>query len=70
MAPVLEEFKSENNDIEIEEIDIDSEDSRINTFKVMGVPTFIIVDEDGNKIDSRSGFMPKAKFAAFIEGNQ
>lgn len=70
MAPVIEEFKKENKDVEIEDIDIDTEDSRIKEFNVMGVPTFIIVNEDGNKVASRSGFMPKAAFADFIESNK
>ena len=70
MAPMIEEFKQENEDVQIIDIDTDSGDSRQNRYEVMSVPTFIIVDELGNKIDSASGYMTRDMFEGFINKNR
>lgn len=67
MAPTIEAFKQENKDVEIIDIDVDVDEATTKKYKVMGVPTFIVVDEEGNKVASRSGFMTKEMFIGFVE---
>lgn len=70
MAPMIEEFKKENEDVTIIDIDTDSKDSRVDRYGVMSVPTFIIVDELGNKIDEAHGYMTRDMFDGFINKNR
>lgn len=52
----------------IEEIDIDENMEMARTFNVRGVPTMVVVDDDGKVIRTRSGYMNESQLLEFING--
>jgi thioredoxin 1 len=66
MKPVIAEVISERPDLEYVTIDIDTNRDLALQYDVMGVPTFII--EEDNVIKNRvSGAMTKAKFVDALD---
>ena len=64
MKPIIAEVVEENPSIEYVAIDIDENPETARDFGVMGVPSFIVMD-DRDKIHARlTGAMPKAEFVA------
>lgn len=51
----------------IEEIDIDKELELTGQYGVRGVPTMILLDEDGNEVDRYVGAGDKNKLVEFLE---
>lgn len=65
LSKVLEDYKG---DVQIEEIDIDENQELAIKFGVRGVPTCILVDENGGEIRRKSGMMMLNDFEEFIKG--
>ena len=53
----------------MEEIDIDENMDMARQYGVRGVPTCVLVDEDGTVIDTKVGAMSAAQLTAFLEAN-
>ena len=60
----MEDFK----DIEFEALDIEDEenDGIIGKYKIMGVPTTIVLDEDGGIIDKKSGLIMESTLVEWL----
>lgn len=65
LSKALEDYKG---DVQIEEIDIDENQELAIKFGVRGVPTCILVDENGGEIRRKSGMMMLNDFEEFIKG--
>jgi thioredoxin len=47
MAPIFETFRQKSN-IQTEKIDVDSNQQMTDKYQVSSIPTFILLDENGN----------------------
>ena len=56
----------ENLPIEVEQIDIDGEDSRIRTMGIRGVPTMIKVDDAGKELSRVVGAISQQEILEWI----
>lgn len=52
----------------IEEIDIEQDSKAARTYAVRGIPTLVLIDENGGIIRRHSGIMTEEQFKQFIEG--
>ena len=69
MKPVFEELKKEfEGKVEFKKIDIDKEGEKAAEFKVMSVPTFVII-KDGQEISRKIGALSKEILKSWIEEN-
>jgi thioredoxin 1 len=64
MKPVVAELQAGGLDVEY--IDVGSEDERAEKYKVTSIPTFVVLGEDGTQVGRETGAMPKAKLEALI----
>ena len=62
--------KPEFSGIKFSEIDIDDEENEhyVDEYKIMGVPTTIILDENGNVIDKKQGLLMENVLTAWLNG--
>ncbi len=67
IAPILEEIAEERDDVKICKIDVDQEAELSLTYKIMSIPTLMLV-KDGNVVAQTVGAMPKEEILAFMEG--
>ncbi|HLO11547.1 MAG TPA: thioredoxin [Pseudoneobacillus sp.] len=58
LAPIVEEVKQEQTDVEFEEINTDESMDIADKFGVQSVPTVIIL-KDNTEVDRFTGFRPK-----------
>ena len=69
MGPIFEELKEEfAGKVEFRKIDIDKEGEKAAEFKVMSVPTFVIL-KDGKEASRKVGALSRAAFKSWIEEN-
>ena len=66
LAPVLDEFASENKDIVVGKVNVDEEMDLAARFKVRSVPTMIVFKE-GKEINRLVGFLPKEEILKRIK---
>ena len=66
LGPVFEELSTEINDIKFIKVDIDEHEDLCRKYKVMSVPTLIVVDK-GKEVKRNIGFIPKDKLKEFIK---
>lgn len=64
LSKVLEGY----NEVEIQEIDIDKDQETAIKYTIRGVPTLVLVDDNGNEIRRRTGMMMFNKFEKFVKG--
>lgn len=62
MKPVIDQVMVDNPEIEYVPIDIDENPETAKSYSVMGVPTFITIDDNDAVIQRVTGAMPKAEF--------
>lgn len=67
IAPILEEIAEERDDVKICKIDVDQEAELSLTYKIMSIPTLMLV-KDGNVVAQTVGAMPKEEILDFMEG--
>lgn len=66
LSQILEKYY--DGDIPIEEIDIDEDRQRATDMGVRGVPTCILLDDNGVEINRKSGMMMIDEFQKFLKG--
>jgi len=67
MKPVIEEYVKNNPDVEYKMIDIDNDFDSLTTYDVLGVPTYILLN-DNKEVNRHTGAMPKQDFLDFMAG--
>ena len=67
MKPVIEEYVKNNPDVEYKMIDIDNDFDSLTTYDVLGVPTYILLN-DNKEVNRHTGAMPKQEFLDFMAG--
>ena len=65
LAPILEDFASEESDIAVYKVNVDNEPDLAREFQVSSIPTMILF-KDGKQIDKKIGFAPKDALKAWI----
>ncbi len=69
MEPIFAELKKEfEGKVEFKKVNIDSEGDEAAKFKVMSIPTFVIL-KDGQEVDRKVGALSKEVFKNWIEEN-
>lgn len=53
--------------VEVEEVDIDTDDPRVRKFGIRGVPTMIKVDDNGKELSRAVGVMSPKKILEWLE---
>lgn len=64
LGKVIEDY---TGTVPVESIDIDEQQPIAVKFGIRGVPTCILVDENGGEIKRQSGFMTLAQFESFVK---
>lgn len=67
MSPILEEIKKELGDkIEVEEINVDENQTKASEFGVMSIPTYVIL-KDGKEVGRKIGVTAKAELLQLLQ---
>jgi len=66
ISPVVEEIASENEDIKVGKVDIDTQPELANAFHVMSIPT-LMVFKGGKLSNSAVGARPKAAILSMLD---
>lgn len=64
LSGILEQYYS--GGVEIQEIDIDENKDAVAEYGIRGVPTCVLLDDDGKEIRRKSGVMMIDEFNEFI----
>jgi thioredoxin 1 len=62
------EDASDKITVPVEEIDIDQNLDMARKYGIRGVPTMVIVDDEGNEIKRQSGMMMENQLLEFLKG--
>lgn len=69
MKPVIEELEKEfEGRVEFKKIDVDKEEEEAAKFKVLSIPTFVIL-KNGREVDRKIGAVGKQVMKDWIEEN-
>lgn len=69
MGPIFEELKEEFAErVEFKKVDIDEEGEKAAEFKVMSIPTFVIL-KNGQEVSRKIGALSKEVLKSWIEEN-
>ena len=69
MGPIFEELEKEfEGRVGFKKIDIDKEGEKAAKFKVMSVPTFVII-KDGQEVGRKTGALSKEVLKSWVEEN-
>jgi thioredoxin 1 len=52
----------------VEEVDIDANMALAKQYGIRGVPTLVIVDDEGKEVKRQSGMMTEAQLLEFLKG--
>ena len=67
MAPIVEELKEEYKEkLEIRKVDVEVDTDMAAKFRVMSIPTFVIL-KDGKEVARKMGAMPKDALKVWID---
>lgn len=69
LAPIIEEIKNENPDIDFETVDIDDSPELISQFGIKSVPT-VIIQNNGTETDRFIGIQPKGTYENAINNQK
>lgn len=64
LSKTLEDY----TDVPIEEIDIDANQEVAIRYGIRGVPTCVLLDDDGTELRRKSGMMMLGDFEKFVKG--
>ena len=67
VGPILEEIAGERSDIKIGKINVDEQPELASQFRVMSIPTLIVI-KDGKIVNQSMGAKPKNAILAMLEG--
>lgn len=65
LSPIVDEIAEERDDIVVGKVDIDEELELANEFKVMSVPTLVVI-KDGQIVNKSMGARPKSQVLAML----
>ena len=65
VGPILDEIAEEREDIKVCKVDIDEQPELASRFRIMSVPTLMIL-KDGNIVDQSVGARPKHQILAMV----
>ena len=68
MAPVVDEMRKLGYDIIDKKLEDEDSMELATKFGVMQVPTFVVLDEQGQEIRRKSGAMKFSDFKTFLDG--
>lgn len=66
MAPVIDAVAEELNDVKVGKINIDEESELASAFKIMSIPTIMLVDR-GEVVNGAVGVRPKSDILALLD---
>ncbi len=66
LKPIFDEVIQEINDIKVVEIDVEEHPDIASNYKVRGIPTVIVTDENDNVLAMKSGMMTKEQLKDLI----
>ena len=67
LSRVVEEAKDKIT-VQIEEVDIDENTELAKKFNIRGVPTLVMVDDAGNTIKAKTGYLNEKQLLEFVNG--
>lgn len=70
MAPIVEELKKANPDLNVKEIDIQEDPGVAEEFNVMSIPTFILLNDKEEVVKRKTGVMSLEALTEFIKENK
>ena len=50
-----------------QEIDIDEDTEKVKQYNIRGVPTLILIDDEGKEVKRQSGYMSEPQILKFLE---
>lgn len=50
-----------------QEIDIDEDMEKVKQYNIRGVPTLILIDDEGKEVKRQSGYMSESQILKFLE---
>ena len=65
VSPILDEIAEEREDIKVCKVDIDQQPELASRFRVMSVPTLMVM-KDGNIVEQSIGAKPKHQILAMV----
>lgn len=65
VAPIIDEIAQENPQIKVCKVNIDEEKELANEFKVMSIPTFLVI-KDGKVVNQSVGVKPKNQITQML----
>lgn len=65
VSPILEEIASERSDIKIGKINVDEQPKLASQFRVMSIPTLVVI-KDGKIVNQSMGAKPKNAILAML----
>ena len=68
MAPVVDEMRKLGYDIIDKKLEDEDSMELATKFGIMQVPTFVVLDEQGQEIRRKSGAMKFSDFKTFLDG--
>ena len=66
VGPILEEIAGENPDIKVVKINVDEENELASQFRIMSIPTLLVV-KNGEVVSQSVGAKPKAAILAMVK---
>lgn len=66
LKPIFDEVIQEINDVKVVEIDVEEHPDIASNYKVRGIPTVIVTDDDDNILAMKTGMMTKEQLIQFI----
>lgn len=67
LSRVVDEAKDKIS-VPIEEVDIDENTELAKKFNIRGVPTLVMVDDAGNTIKAKTGYLNEKQLLEFVNG--
>lgn len=67
IAPILEQIAAERSDVVVAKIDVDTQMELAMQFKIVSIPTLIVMDH-GQAVAKSVGYQPKEDILALLEG--
>lgn len=65
LSKTLEDYKG---DVQVQEIDIDADQEVAIRYGIRGVPTLVLLDDNGSELRRKSGMMMLGDFEKFVKG--